>query len=98
LHFNHKVLKSDITEYPIEKLTINSVYFNSGICKSLNESYTIIEEPNEEYNNVVVVETKYYEIQWLFKIHTSGDIYHVYLSDKIYERLQNKEIIYENEK
>lgn len=86
------------TEYPIEKLTLSNVYFNSRDGDSFNESYVILENPNDKYENVVVVETEYYTLNWLFKIKTSSNKYHVYLSEEVYQRFQDGEIIYKTEK
>lgn len=80
-------------EVPIKKLTTTHVYFDDN-SQSLNESYVILEEPNAEYNNVVVVETEHYILQWISKIELSGNKYHVYLTDDIYERLQDGTTIY----
>ena len=81
-------------EVPIEKLTTTRVYFDDN-SQSLNESYVILEEPNEEYSNVVIVETEHYTLKWISKIELSSNKYHVYLSDNIYERLQDGSTIYE---
>lgn len=81
-------------EVPIEKLTTTHVYFDDN-SQSLNESYVILEKPNEKYSNVVVVETEHYILQWISKIELSGNKYHVYLSDDIYNRLQDGSTIYE---
>lgn len=81
-------------EAPIEKLTTTHVYFDDN-SQSLNESYVILEEPNGEYSNVVIVETEHYTLKWISKIELSGSKYHVYLTDDIYERLQDGSTIYE---
>ena len=82
-------------EYPIDKITLDYVYFNDRGGYSLTESYVIIEEPNEEYKNIVLVETEEYKIQWLFcKINTYNNEYHVYLTEDIYDRLQDGNTIY----
>lgn len=86
------------TEYPIEKMTISSVYFNDRGGDNLNESWVIIEEPTDKYQNIVLVEEEEYEIQWLFcKIKSFGSKYHIYLSEDVYNRLQDGNIIYEGE-
>lgn len=83
------------TEYPIEKVTFNHVYFNDR-SDSFNDSYVILEESKNEYQNVVIVENKDYEVQWLFcKIKYSVENHHVYLANDIYERLKNGAVIYE---
>lgn len=82
------------TEYPIEKLTFSNVYFNGRDRESFNESYVILEEQDDKYQNVVVVETEYYTLNWLFKIKTSSSKYHVYLSKEIYQRFQDGNVIY----
>lgn len=82
-------------EVPIEKLTATHVYFDDN-SQSLSESYVILEKPNEEYSNVVVVETERYILQWISKIELSGNKYHVYLSEDIYNRLQDGSTIYES--
>ncbi len=93
----HLNSSSTYEETPIEKLTTGRIYFADKEC-SLDESYAIIEEPNEKYNNVVLIETENYELQWICKIKTEGSRYHIYLSEDIYERLQDGNVIYEREK
>lgn len=85
------------TEYPIQKLTLSNVYFDNRDGYSLNESYVILEDYNNEYENVVVVETEKYMIRWLWfcKIKDEGNKYHVYLSEENYTRLNNGNVIYE---
>lgn len=90
----HKNSNIGYIKYPIQKLTINRIYFNDNEY-SLNESYVIVEDPNKEYKNVVIVEEEKFTLQWLFKINISDRKYHIYLSEEIYNRLQNKEVIYE---
>lgn len=82
------------TEYPIEYLTTNYVYFNDNDGRDLDKGYVIIEEPTTEHNNVVIVETLDYEVQWLWKLPLTAKKYHVYLSEENYQRLQNKGVIY----
>lgn len=84
-------------EYPIEKLTFNTVHFNNGHEGNLNEPYVIIEKPNEEYQNVVIYEKEEYIIQWFCKVKMSSIKYHVYLSEDVYNRLQDGHIIYKAE-
>ena len=96
---NGKHLNSVITfeEYPIEKVTLSHVYFNEGSGHSFSESYVILADPNDEYQNVVIVETEDYETQWLFcRIKTSGSKYHVYLTNDVYKRFKDESVIYEN--
>ena len=83
------------TEYPIEKLTLNTVIFNDGYKGNLNESYVIIEKPNEEYQNVVICENEKFVVQWFCKVKVYSIKYHVYLSEDVYDRLQDGHIIYE---
>ena len=87
-------------EYPIEKLTTyDTVYFN-GTSQSLAEGYVILEEPNDEYENVVIVKKEQYYLQWLYKIKCSSTTFHVYLSEdvyKLYKQFDDK-IIYEAKK
>ena len=83
------------TEYPIEKLTFNTVIFSNGYECNLQEPYVIIEKPNEEYQNVVIYEKEKYIIQWFCKVKMSSIKYHVYLSEDVYDRLQDGHIIYE---
>lgn len=94
-HHNSSV---EYKEYPIEKLTFSNVYFNGRDGKSFNESYVVLEEQHNKYENVVVVETEYYTLNWIFKIKTSSSKYHVYLSEEVYQRFQDGEIIYKIEK
>lgn len=85
-------------KYPIQKLTFSNVYFNDMECNSLSEEYVILENPNDKYKNIIVVETEYYTIQWLFKIRTSDSKYHVYLSESVYQRFQDGNVIYKCQK
>lgn len=83
-------------EYPIDKMTFNSVYFNNRGGDSLSESWVIIEEPNDKYQNIVLVKTEEFKVKWLFcKINVTNDKYHVYLSEDVYNRLQDGNTIYE---
>lgn len=84
-------------EVPIKKLTMTHVYFDDN-NQDLGESYVIIEEPNRKYNNIVLIETETYTLQWIYKIKLSGDKYHVYLTEDCYKRLENGNVIYESEK
>ena len=52
-------------EYPIERITLNHVYFNGRGGDSFGEEYVILEEPDDEYQNVVIAEIENYEIRWL---------------------------------
>lgn len=83
-------------EFPINRLTTDSVSFGHKNY-ALHNSYTVIEEPTEEYDNVVVVETETYQIQWLCKYNVTGTTYHVYLTEDIYNKYQNSffDVIYE---
>ncbi len=85
------------TEYPIEKLTFDNVYFNGRDGDSFNDSYVILKEQDDKYENVVVVETEYYTLNWLFKIKTSSNKYYVYLSKEVYQRFQDGNTIYKSE-
>ncbi len=87
--------KITYTEYPIQKLTFDNVYFNDEDGKRFNESYVILEEPDEKYNNVVVVEREKCYIQWIYKFEYTGSMYHVYLSKELYSRFQDGSILYE---
>lgn len=96
---NGKHLNSVITfkEYPIEKVTLSHIYFNDKDGDSFNESYVVLENPNDKYQNVVIVETEDYEIQWLFcRINTSSSKYHVYLTNDVYKRFKDGSVIYED--
>lgn len=85
------------TKYPIEKLTFSNVYFNGRNGGSFNESCVILEEQDDRYQNIVVVETEYYTLNWLFKINTSSNKYHVYLSEDVFKRFQDGNVIYRSE-
>lgn len=96
---NGKHLNSVTTfeEYPIEKVTLSHVYFNDRSGDSFSESYVVLEDPNDKYQNVVIVETEDYEIQWLFcRINTSSSKYHVYLTNDVYKRFKDGSVIYED--
>lgn len=61
----------------------------------MDEASVIIEELNDKYRNVVIVEEEKYTLQWLFKINASSSKYHVYLSEEMYDILQDGDVIYE---
>lgn len=90
-HHNSSV---EYKEYPIEKLTFNNVYFNGRDGDSFNESYVILENPSNKYENIVVEEKEYYTLNWLFRIKTSSSKYHVYLSEEVFNRFQDGDVIY----
>lgn len=92
---NRPVYSSEYKEVPIEKLTIDRVYFEDEEY-SLGEPYIIIEEPDNQHNNVIVIEKNNYIVQWIYKIKLTGIKYHVYLTEETYERLQDGNMIYEN--
>lgn len=43
---------------------------------------------------MVLIETEDYTLQWICKIQTTSNRYHIYLSEDTYERLQNGAVIY----
>ncbi len=94
-HYNSVV---EYEEYPIEKVTFNSVYFNGRGGDRFSESWIILENPNDKYENIVVAETEYYTLNWLFRIKTNSNKYHVYLSEEVYQRFQDGETIYKIKK
>ena len=81
---------------PINRITTEDIWFGDDKC-DLHESCVIIEKPNKKYDNVVIIETETYQIQWLCKYNVTGTTYHVYLTEDIYNKYQNSffEIIYE---
>lgn len=95
MYGKHPIYSSEYKEVPIEKLTTERVYFEDKEY-SLSEPYIIIEEPDKQHNNVVVIEKNYYIMQWIYKVKLTGNKYHIYLSEESYQRLQDGEIIYEN--
>lgn len=88
--------KITYTEYPIQYLTTNKVYFDGNDGRSLNESNTIIEKPSSQKNNMVVVKAEDYESQWLWRVPNTEYTYYVYLSEDNYNKLQNPDVIYDN--
>ena len=78
-------------------MTFNSVYFNGRGGDRFSESWIILENPDDKYENVIVEETEYFTLNWLFKIKTSTSKYHVYFSEDVYQRFQDGETIYKNE-
>ena len=52
-HYNSKFYYE---EYSIDKVTLSSVYFNNDSKRVSEGSNIILEEPNGEYSNVVIVE------------------------------------------
>ena len=88
---------SSFEEYPIEKVTLEKVYFDGNDGWNFDESYVVLEEPSSEYENIVVKETENFEIKWLFwNVKYNGSICHVYLSDEVYKRFKNGVVIYES--
>lgn len=94
-HYDSRI---EYEEYPIEKVTFNSVYFNGRGGDRFSESWIILENPNDKYENIVVAETEYFTLNWLFKIKTSTNKYYVYLSEEVYQRFQDGETIYKIKK
>ena len=92
---DHPGSSSEYKEVPIEKLTTNRIYFEEKEY-SLSESYIIIEEPDRQHNNVVVIEKNNYVVQWIYKFKSTSSKYHVYLTEETYERLRDGNMIYEN--
>lgn len=90
-HYDSRI---EYEEYPIEKVTFNSVYFNGRGGDRFSESWVVLENPNDKYENIVVTETEYFTLNWLFKIKTSNNKYHVYLSEEVFNRFQDGNIIY----
>lgn len=88
---------TEYIEYPIEKLTFDKVYFDSRDGKSFSESYVILENPDSAYQNIVVEEKEYFTLHWLFNIRTNSSKYHVYLSEDIFDRFQDGDVIYKSE-
>lgn len=97
MNLNNKHLDSKFTytEYPIEKITFQDVYFNGDNVQNLKESYVIIEEPNEKYSNIVIKEKEEYKRKWLFFYIKDYDItYHIYLTQDVYDRYKSGQILY----
>lgn len=93
-HYDSRI---EYKEYPIEKVTFSSVYFDDRGGDGFSESWVILETPNNKYENIVVEETEYYMLNWLFKIKTSSSKYHVYLSEEAYQRFQDGDVIYKSQ-
>lgn len=91
----YPVYSSEYKEVPIEKLTIDRIYFEEKEY-SLSEPYIIIEKPDKQHNNVIVIEKNNYIVQWIYKFKLPSYKYHIYLSEETYERLRDSEVIYEN--
>ena len=91
-HYNSKFYYE---EYSIDKVTLSSVYFNNDSKRVSEGSNIILEEPNGEYSNVVIVEYEYYSSYWLLgRINTTGVKYHIYLSKDVYQRYKDGNVIY----
>ena len=98
-HYNSKFYYE---EYSIDKVTLDSVYFNNdskrfGESSNLILSNIILEEPNGEYSNVVIVEYEDYSLYWLLgRIDITGAAtkYHIYLSKDVYQRYEDGNVIY----
>ena len=96
----HLDSKTSYEEYPIEKLTERLVYFNDE-KQNLSEDWTVIEKPQEKYENIVVVEKEDFYLKWLFwKVDSTSNTYHVYLSDDVYNTYVDLQdgVIYAKEK
>ena len=94
---NAELINSNIAcgKYPIQKLTLTNVYFNNSSYNFNESPYVILEEPNEDFVNVVIEEKDEYIAHWFFKIKINSNKYHVYLSRELYDRLQDGNVIYE---
>ena len=91
-HYNSKFYYE---EYSIDKVTLSSVYFNNGSKRFSEGSNIILEEPNGEYSNVVIVEYEDYSSYWLLgRINITGVKYHIYLSKDVYQRYKDGNVIY----
>lgn len=91
-HYNSKFYYE---EYSIDKVTLSSVYFNNDSKRVSEGSNIILEEPNGEYSNVVIVEYEDYSSYWLLgRINTTGVKYHIYLSKDVYQRYKDGNVIY----
>ena len=84
--------------FPIEKLTATKIYFNNESHFINDSSIITIEEPNINYENVVIVENQNYDIYIPWKVNFNNKKYHVYMSEDTYYRFNNSEIIYERER
>lgn len=94
---NNKHLDSTFTyiEYPIEKMTLQEVYFDEYNVVNLKEQWVIVEEPNEKYSNIVLVEKENFKQKWLFFfINYENKTYHIYLTKDIYDRYKSGYVIY----
>lgn len=93
----HLNSSSTYEEIDIDKLTLHSVYFDDMSC-DLDDTTVFLEEPNEKYNNIVLVEKENYEFQWIFKVKAnSKNKYHIYLDENVYKRLNAGLVIYQKE-
>lgn len=91
-HYNSKFYYE---EYSIDKVTLSSVYFNNDSKRFSEGSNIILEEPNGEYSNVVIVEYEDYSSYWLLgRIDITGVKYHIYLSKDVYQRYEDGNVIY----
>lgn len=91
-HYNSKFYYE---EYSIDKVTLSSVYFNNVSKRFSEGSNIILEEPNGEYSNVVIVEYEDYSSYWLLgRIDITGVKYHIYLSKDVYQRYEDGDVIY----
>jgi hypothetical protein len=91
-HYNSKFYYE---EYSIDKVTLSSVYFNNDSKRFGESSNIILEEPNEEYSNVVIAEYEDYSSYWLLgRIDITVVKYHIYLSKDVYQRYEDGNVIY----
>ena len=86
-------------QYPIQKLTLDSVYFDDTRTIDLNNTVNVtIEPPDNVHDNIIIKTREDYEIQWLiFQVKTYDTTYHIYLTQELYDRLNDGGTLYVKE-
>jgi hypothetical protein len=64
------------------------------VIKNITNIVPITEDISKENINKVVVKKKYYTVNWLWKASNEQEEYFVYLSEDVYVRYKNQELIY----
>ena len=88
--------------YTITKLVANSCYIetdNGNLRLPFSENYVLLEEPKEEYDNVVEKEYKTWKTNWLgfIKVLHEDYYYHVYLTEDMYDRVNDGDVYFDLE-
>lgn len=87
-------VETTYAEFPIDKLTTKSIYYNNNLC-NIDEINIIIEEPTPNFNNNIIIKTQKWDTYWLWKIPHESKTYYLFLSNDVYYKFYNNYIIFE---